>query len=373
MVAPLITHFSKIKDPRQSGKIEHKLIDILVLSICATICGAEGWEMIESFGKVRLNWLKKFLELKNGIPSHDTIARVISSINPNELQSCFSSWVNDVNEMSQGEILALDGKTLRGALRRGGRAGAIHRVSAWACKNKIVIGQKAVDSKENELAAIPKLLKQLELKGCIVTMDAMGAQKSHTKQIIEQQGDYVLSIKENHPILYQDIQGYFLDVTRNSLRRRKAVLYNREDNEGHGRIESRQNYISTDLSKISQANQWVGLTAIGMVESFRTINGVTSVEQRFYICSKALSAKKFGTTVRSHWGIENKLHWRMDVGMNEDFCPIHRGYASENLSVIRHIVINLLKKDKVFKKGVKAKRFRAGLDEEYALKVLLQK
>jgi len=322
MTTTLIEHFSEIHDHRQAGKIEHKLIDIVILSICASICGADGWEMIENFGKTRLKWLKKFLALKNGIPSHDTIARVMSRINPNQLQSCFTRWIDDVNEISEGEIIALDGKTLRGALRRGGRVGAIHMVSAWACKNGVVMGQQAVDSKENELSAIPKLLQLLDLKGCIVTMDAMGTQKNHTKQIIEQKGDYVLAVKANHPILYQNIQDYFLKIKRRSLKRRKAVSYHKEDNIGHGRIESRQNYISTDLSTISQAEQWAGLTAIGMVESCRTVKGVTSVEQRFYLCSKAFSAKKFGATVRAHWGIENGLHWRMDVGMNEDACPI---------------------------------------------------
>ena len=371
MSKELVKHFSNIKDHRQEGKIEHKLIDILILCICASISGADGWEMIEEFGKSRLDWLRKFLDLENGIPSHDTIARVMCRINPNKLQDCFLSWVNEIHTLTDGEVIAIDGKTLRGALRRGGRSGAIHMVSAWACKNGVVIGQKAVNSKENELAAIPKLLEVLELKGCIVTMDAMGAQKSHTKQIVNQGGDYVLAVKENHPTLYKEIEDYFLSVGRSSLQRRKSVSYFRKDGQGHGRKESRRNYISSDLTTLSGKNDWYGLSAIGMVESHRTLGGKTTIEHRFYISSKVFSSKKFGSVVREHWGIENKLHWKMDVGMREDSCPIHRGHAAENLSVVRHISMNLLKEDTSFKKGIKAKRFKAGLDEKYALRVLL--
>lgn len=368
--ALLLEHFKTLDDPRAEHLLEHQLLDIIGLTICAVICGADSWVDIETYGKAKQAWLSEFLELPNGIPSHDTIARVFAALNPTALQECFLSWVKAIAHLSEGEIIAIDGKTLRQSYDTGRNKGAIHMVSAWASQNRLVLGQVKVDEKSNEITAIPQLLAVLDLEGCIVTIDAMGAQKAIAQQIIEGGGDYVLSLKGNQGNLHQDVQQLFEWVRQMEFKDIAHEFHQTIDG-GHGRIEIRRHWLLGEVEHLIDAQLWSGLKRVGLVEAERRVPGqVPTLEQRYYLVSLDGNVERFAQSVRSHWGIENQLHWVLDVAFNEDDSRIRKDHAPENMALIRHIALNLLRQDTVAKVGIKAKRLKAGWDNDYLAHIL---
>ncbi len=365
---PLITeYFSDLTDPRiERGKL-HKLSDIIVIAICAVISGAEGWEAIEDYGNAKKEWLKTFLELPNDIPSHDTFSRIFCAISYEEFQNSFTNWIHAVFKVTHGEIIPIDGKTLRRSYNRAGGKSAIHMVSAWACKNGVILGQVKTEEKSNEITAIPELLRISELKGCIVTIDAMGCQKNIAEQIKEKGADYVPALKGNHGNLYEDVRLFFEDGLNN--KEISFSCYETTDG-GHGRIEVRKYYTTDDIGWLYGKENRKGLNMIGMVEAERHIGNHISKEIRYYISSLENDAEIFAKAVRGHWEIENCVHWVLDISFREDECRIRKGNAPQNFSILRHISLNLLKQEKTLKRGIKAKRRRAGWDNDYLLKVL---
>jgi predicted transposase YbfD/YdcC len=365
-------HFSKVTDPRVDRTKEHQLMDMIAIAICAVICGAEGWTDIENFGNSKIHWLKTFLELPNGIPSHDTFGRVFSKLDAQEFQRAFYEWVWAVNDLLQGQIINIDGKCLRGSddQRLGKRA--IYMVSAWAAENEIVLGQRKVDEKSNEITAIPELLKVLSLSGCIVTIDAMGTQTHIAKTIVQAEADYVLSVKENQGQLYEDILTLFA-VDQAQDFKYASYEYKQETNKGHGRIEVRECFSTSNpayLQLIRHRQEWHGLQSIAMVIGTRIIGEQVTKHVRYYISSLPSDAERLLHAVRTHWAIENQLHWVLDVALNEDHSRVRKDHAPENLAVLRHIALNLLKQEKTAKGGIHAKQLQAAWKEEYLLKVL---
>ncbi|MDX1687956.1 MAG: ISAs1 family transposase [Candidatus Promineifilaceae bacterium] len=372
-VAPMINeHFAGLEDPRAEHLNDHTLLDIITVAICAVICGAEGWTDVELFGNERLEWLRQFLRLENGIPSHDTFGRVFARLDPVQFEQCFLSWVAAVFQMTEGEVVAIDGKTVRRSHDRGCGKTAIHLVSAWATANHLVLGQRKVDDKSNEITAIPELLHLLELNGCVVTIDAMGCQTEIAEQIVEQGADYVLAVKENQPHLLEDMTLFF-DLAQQNDFAKVEHTYHRTVNGGHGRVETRECWAISgqeSLDFLRGARNWSGLTTIVMVRARRQIGQERSEETRYFISSVPNDAKRLLHAVRSHWGIENSLHWVLDVAMGEDDSRIRRDHAAENMSLLRRMALNLLKQEKTLKRGVQGKRLKAALSPDYLLKVL---
>ena len=365
----LLEHFASVPDPRIERHRWHKLSDILVIAVCAVLSGAESYPAIEDFGTERETWLRQFLELPAGIPSHDTFNRVLRLLAPVELQSCFLRWIQAVAEVTDGEVVAIDGKALRRSFAKGTAKRAIHRVSAWATANGVVLGQRKVDTKSNEITAIPALLALLALKGCLVTIDAMGCQRAIAQKIVEQGADYVLALKGNQPTLEQAVQRFFLTGPQAEAHWSQSDSHEHTER-GHGRVETRRAWISADLDAELRATAWPGLQSIGLVEATRTVGEKTSVEQRFYLSSLPPQAGEFAQAVRKHWGIENQLHWTLDVTFREDQSRLRTGYGAENFAVLRHIALNLLRQEPSAK-SLPRKRLACALNPDYLLKVLL--
>ncbi|MEN9568462.1 MAG: hypothetical protein RLZZ69_3658 [Cyanobacteriota bacterium] len=368
--ATLLKHFENLEDPRTEYLIEHRLLDIIGITICAVICGADSWVEIEEYGNSKCEWLKGFLKLPNGIPSHDTIARLFAQLDPEKLQSCFLDWVKSIAQVTSGEIIAIDGKTVRHSDDRGKNKGAIHMVSAWASQNRLVLGQVKVDEKSNEITAIPQLLEVLEIKGCIITIDAMGTQKEIAQTITNRGGDYVLSLKGNQGNIHKDVQQLFDWARKNHFENIPHESY-QTINKDHGRIEIRRYWLLESVEHLIDSHLWSGLKRVGLIESERRVKGKhTTIEQRYYLLSLDGGVERFAHASRSHWGIENQLHWCLDVAFNEDNSRIRSGYAPENMTLIRHIALNLLAQETSLKVGKKAKRLKAGWDDAYLSKVL---
>jgi predicted transposase YbfD/YdcC len=367
MKCPLLDFFADLPDPRVERTKLHKLEDILAITICAVICGAEGWNEIELFGRSKQQWLKTFLELPNGIPSHDTFARVISSIRPDAFERRFQTWAQAIAEGAGDRVIAIDGKTLRRSFDNANGKAAIHMVSAWACDTKMVFGQIATDEKSNEITAIPKLLEMLVLEGSVVTIDAMGCQKKIAEKIKESNGDYIFSLKGNHGTLHDEVKLFLDDAIANH----GVDDYNCNADGGHGRVEVRNVWYSENVQWMADRQQWQGLASLVAVESQRTIGNKISTERRYFISSlSGINAEIIGRMIRSHWGVENTLHWSLDVSFGEDDCRIRKDFGAENFSRLRRIALNLLKQEKTAVCGIKAKQHKAGWDEKYMLKVL---
>ena len=368
--APIEQHFD-LTDPRIDRTKLHKLLDIVVIAICAVIAGADTWEDIAEFGQAKIDWFKTFLELPNGIPSHDTFNRVFARLDPQEFRNGFLSWISAVSEVIGGQVIAIDGKVLRRSHDRGIGKAAIDMVSAWACANRLVLGQVKVEDKSNEITAIPQLLQALEVSGCIVTIDAIGCQTEIAETIIDQEADYVLSLKENQGHLFEDVQLLFDDLEKSQYKA-YAFDYHKTVNKDHGRLEIRECWTISDaqvLRHLRGFENWKDLSTVSRIRAQRLTGEENSCEDRYHIAS-ITGAKRLLWAVRSHWGIENELHWTLDIAFDEDRCRVRKDRGPENFAILRHIALNLLKQEKTCKRGIKGKRLLAAWKEDYLLKVL---
>jgi len=364
-------HFGNLNDPRIERTKLHKLINILVIALCAVIAGADNWEDVEEFGKARIKWFETFLDIPNGIPSHDTFTRVFARLDPEQFQSCFISWVSGVSEVIGGQVIAIDGKVLRRSHDKGIGKSAIDMVSAWATANHLVLGQVKVDEKSNEITAIPKLLEALEVSGCIVTIDAMGCQTDIAEKIIEREAEYVLALKENQGNLYEDVDRLFTDL-ETSQYQAYTFNYDKTVDKDHGRIEIRECWTISDpeiLCYLRGFINWKNLVTVSRIRSQRWIGEEKSCEDRYHIAS-ITGAKRVLSAVRSHWGVENELHWILDMAFDEDRCRVRKDHGSENFALLRHIALNLLKQERTCNRGIQGKRLLAGWKPAYLLKVL---
>jgi predicted transposase YbfD/YdcC len=368
--AHLRTHFGALPDPRVERAKRHDLLDIVGLSLCAVLCGADTWVDVERFGRAKLDWLRTFLGLSNGIPSHDTFGRVFAALDPAAFETAFLGWVRDLVTATQGQVIAIDGKTLRRSHDRPNGGGPLHLVSAWAETNRLVVGQVAVDGKSNEITAIPALLEVLALAGCIVTIDAMGCQTAIANQIVAGGADYVLALKDNQPTLHRGVATYFAEVDdRDPAPARTGRMVEKN----HGRLETRACVASADsalLRWLDPTGAWTGLHSVAMVTAERRTDGTVSRETRYFLSSLPPDAALLARAVREHWGIENRLHWVLDLAFREDESRVRSGHAAENLAVLRHLALNLLRRESTARVGVKAKRLMCGWDGAYLLKVL---
>ena len=369
VTANLQVRFATLTDPRRR-KITHPLLNFIVIAICAVICGADDFVAIADFGRRKRTWFRKILDLKNGIPSHDRFNAIFAMLSPAEFERCLLSWIQALHEVTGGQVIAIDGKTLRGSFDKASSKSAIHMISAWASANSISLGQVVADEKSNEITAIPKLLEMLHLKGATVTIDAIGCQTDIARRIIDGGGHYVLNVKGNQGRLRDGIEEFFaefLDGNRPSV----PVHQQHSTNSGHGRKEARWHYVCPVPRDLPDRQRWPGLKAIGMVISNTIRDGQECVDIRYYILSKKLAVKKFAAIVKGHWAIENELHWQLDVTFREDHCRIRKGNADANFSTLRRTALTLLKNEKTAKLGVKNKRLSAGWDEDYLLQVLV--
>ena len=365
----LVAVFSQLDDPRVSDGQRHRLGDILVIAFCTVLCGQEEFTAMERFGSQKQAWLRGFLELPFGIPSHDTFRSVLSALDSKQLAQALIDWSEGVREkLGRPEIVALDGKSARRSTAKGARA-ALHLVNAWAVDNGLCLGQEQTSEKSNEITAVPLLLRQLELAGCIVTVDALNTQKAIAREIKEADADYVLALKGNHPLLHQEVGDFLLDAKARGFAGLAHDFYEEAD-KGHGRLEVRRHWITSKLDWLSPRAEWEGLRGVGLVERERhTAQGV-SIERAFYLCSIAPDAQLFARAVRGHWGVENSLHWRLDVIFQEDQSRARTGFAAANLSALRKLALNAAKADKSVKDAVKGKLFRAAISDDFRLQLL---
>jgi len=368
----IVEHFKNLSDPRIERTKLHKLGDIITIAICSVICVGDSYEDMEDFGKSKKEWLSTFLELPNGIPSHDTFNRLFRALIPEEFEKCFVSWVNSLRESISKEIVAIDGKTIRRSFDKASDQLAIHIVGAWARENELVLGQVAVDDKSNEITAIPKLLRLLDLEGCIVTIDAMGCQKKIAEEIRVQKADYVLELKKNHENLFNQISNFFSSHSTNNFSELEHD-YSETKDAKHGRIEIRRYWITSDLMWLGVCAEWKDLQSIGMVQRTRIIGEKTENETHFYLTSLEPDAKQFARAARGHWSIENSMHWTLDVTFREDQSRARKDHAAQNAATLRKIALNIVKSNKSRKASIPRKRRMAALDESYLIQLLLEK
>jgi predicted transposase YbfD/YdcC len=374
----LVAHLAQVPDPRINRTRDHELVDILVIAVCTLLCAGETFNDMEDFGNAKLDFFKTFLTLENGVPSHDTFNRVFAALDPKQFLECFLRWTQSMRAAVSQEIVALDGKALRHAMNKDQNVKYV--VSAWAESNGLVLGQLKVNDKSNEITAVPELLRVLELSGCIVTTDAMGCQTKIAKEIVEADADYVLALKGNHEKVHEEIKTFLDDALAQSQQKRPAgaavpkaveTLASLETvDKDHGRYEIRRFYQSAQLDWFADKNKWEGLQSVGMVESIREIDGQRSTERRYFLSSLPLDAATFARAVRSHWGVENKVHWIMDVHFREDQSRARTGYAAENLATLRRLALNLLRQEKTKKRGIRGKQLNASWDHAYLLRLL---
>lgn len=371
------SYFAELPDPRVERTKRHALLDIVTIALCAVICGADTWVDIAQFGRTKEAWLRSFLALRGGLPCHDTFGRVFARLDPEAFERCFLAWIQAVVGAPGAQVVAVDGKTLRRSHDRSKGKAALHMVSAWATANHLVLGQVATEAKSNEITAIPLLLGALDLHGCTVTIDAMGCQTAIAQPIIDQGGDSILALKDNQPTLAAAVTDTFVLARQTAF----ADLAARDHAEGqtvdkdHGRLEVRRAWTISDpatLAYLDPTGAWAGLQSIGLVEAERRVGDHVSVEARYYLSSRAgaATAAGFAAAVRSHWGIENGLHWVLDVAFREDESRALLGHSAHNLAVLRHVALNLLRQEPTARCGVKAKRLMAGWDEHYLRRVL---
>jgi len=365
----LAHHIAELTDPRIDRSRLHDLLDIVAIAICAVVAGAESWDDIEHFGRVKSDWLKAFLDLPNGIPSHDTFRRLFERLDPEEFQRGFLGWIEALHEATERQVVAIDGKALRHSFDRARGKSALHLVHAWATANHLLLGQVAVDAKSNEITAIPKLLKLLAISGAIVTIDAMGCQKEIARMIRGREADYILALKANHENLFKQVVAFWDAASARGMKGR-GIRYHRQWNESHGRFEARRCWATSDLSWLEGHEEWKDLKSVVMVEAERFIGDKLSVETRYYISSLENDAKLLNGAIRSHWGVENSLHWVLDVTFNEDRSRIKKENAPENFGLLRRLALCLLKKEGTSKRSIKGKRLRASWDEGYLQRVL---
>jgi len=366
----LFESLRRIDDPRREHQKFHSLFDILVIAICAVICGAEHWTEMEEFGEAKQEWFSTFLELENGIPSHDTFRRVFILLDNIKLKELFIDWISAAVSLSKGSLINLDGKNLCGSKELIKGKKALNVVSAWASEASVVLGQVKCEEKSNEITAIPELLKILDLEACVVTIDAIGCQKETVTQIAEKRADYVISLKGNQGNLYQDIKDYLHWAERIGF---KEIPYDYCSTleKDHGRIEERRCWVTEEIAWLEQKDEWKNLKSVVMVEAIREVMGKEkTVERRYFISSLEANAELALKCVRGHWAIENQLHWCLDIGFREDDCRVCEAKSAENLATLRHIGLNLLKQETSCKLGIKSKRKKAGWNESYLLKVL---
>ena len=361
-------HFASLRDPRLKRRQRHLLADILVIALCAVIAGANNFPQVEAFGRRRRDWLRTFLALPNGIPSHDTFERVFQRLCPDAFQRCFLNWLHALHSQLGGEHFAIDGKTLRRSGSPANGLGPLHLVSVWATQANLTLGQVAVDEKSNEITAIPRLLELLDLHGALVTIDAMGCQKEIARQVTEAGGDYVLTVKENQGHLYEDIQACFVQAIEADF---KGIAHDRykTQEKGHGRQERRSYEVIYDPLGLRDEQQWAKLCVIGHCYSERTINGQTSCEDRYFIGSRRADARYYGKVLRGHWRVENCLHWQLDVTFREDDSRIRDRHAAQNFAQLRRVALSLLKQHPS-KGSVATKRYTATLDANFLQEII---
>jgi len=369
----LFRYFEELPDPRDGPALRHQLLDVVVIAICAVICGADNWVDVESYGCAQYAWLKEFLQLPHGIPSHDTFGRIFARLDAEQFEHCFHAWMNAAAHLFRGQVIAIDGKTARRSQERMLGKRALHMVSAWATANHVVLGQVKTEDHSNEIVAIPALLNLLDLKDCLVTIDAMGCQRKIAEQILEQGGDYLLALKENQPELYQNARTLFAPALLTGELSHTQYEYTATVEKGHGRLEKRRCWVipaSAWRFYLDIQEKWPGLQSVIMVLGERTLEGTTTVQPRYYISSLPADAERLLDAVRSHWGVENGLHWMLDIAFREDDSRVRKGHGQHNLTILRRLALNLLRKADSVPGGLKARRLRAGWDRAYLLRVL---
>jgi predicted transposase YbfD/YdcC len=366
----LLDHFAALSDPRVERGREYPLLSIVGVALCAILGGADDWVAVERFGKAKMDWLSRFLDLSNGIPSHDTFGRVFARLDPAEFEACFRDWVAAVSSHLPG-LVPIDGKTLRGSRDKAGGFKAVHMVSAWAAEARLTLGMVAVDDKSNEITAIPKLLQMLDLEGALVSIDAMGCQKDIAEKVREQKGDYLLAVKENQERLYQDIEAMFLDFV-DQEGEGYAHTFAETSECGHGRVEWRGVYVFEQLDGIRDRELWRDLSRVIVVLRERQVGGVITQEAHYHISSRKADANVFLSAVRGHWGIENRCHWVLDVCFAEDACRSRKGHSAENLAYLRRMALSMLKTADGPKCGTRNRRLTAGWDTTYLEEILFR-
>lgn len=369
--ASIQDHFADLSDPRRR-KVTYPLINIVTMALCAVMSGADDFVAIADWAETKKEWLARFLDMSAGVPSHDRFNAIFGALKPAEFEKCLLSWITALQDISDGQIVAIDGKTLRRSFDKANSKAAIHMVSAWATANHVSLGQVATDAKSNEITAIPKLLEIIEISGCLITIDAMGCQTEIAKKIVDGGADYCLAVKGNQPTLHAAIEDFFVDHMEDDFAR-QTVRRHETHERGHGRDESRYYYLCPCPEDLPGQDRWAKLKAIGVTINVTQRDGKETGEVRYYILSKYLSGRHFAEAVRGHWGIENSLHWQLDVSFGEDQCRIRKGHADANFSLLRRTNLSLLKNNRTAKLGVKNKRLKAAYDDDYRLEVLLGK